>query len=89
MTTQAPRWRPINSAPKDGRALAVRGDSGPYGITRWEGIASWGRPLNWRLADSTWLEPKTCAVLYLAGYYPNQWMPLADGEKADKTEDGK
>jgi hypothetical protein len=81
MTNRQKRWRPINTAPKDGRAISVRGDQGPYGITKWEGVAAWGCPLNWRKTDSTWLEPKTCAVLHLAGYQPKQWAPHALGEK--------
>jgi len=64
-------WKPIETAPKD-RAIEVRGEAGPYGVTSWTGRAMWGCPVNWHKDSSTWLS-EDGAVLHLAGYIPTEW----------------
>lgn len=69
-------WKPISTAPRDGRDIAIRGGIGPYGLTSWEGVAHWAKPINrW----PTW-QAASGATLELAGYVPTEWRPLVDGE---------
>lgn len=79
-SAQAPEWQPIETAPKDGTVISIKGDRGPYGVAAWEGHASWGTPVNWHRDSSTWLAPSDRpelkgAVLHLAGYVPTHWQP--------------
>lgn len=65
-------WQPIETAPKDGRLIKVKGDLGPYGVTQWEGVAKWHLPVNWHRNDAGWASPKG-AMLEQAGYTPTHW----------------
>lgn len=69
-------WNPdMSAAPRDGTLIRVKGGEGPYGITKWEGIAKWGLPMNWHRSSATWMTEKG-AVLWQAGYRPNHWQHL-------------
>jgi hypothetical protein len=72
-------WHPIETAPKDGTEIDIKGDAGPYGVTSWTGRGYWGLPVNWHRKDSTWLTGKDGAVLRLAGYRPTHWRPICAG----------
>lgn len=74
-------WRKIESAPRDGRVIKVKGGTGPYGVTSWEGRAKWYLPKNWHKDETTWADPEG-RVLTLAGYLPTHWMPEDRNERA-------
>lgn len=78
-------WKPIETAPKDGTLIRVKGNEGPYGVTSWEGEALWHIPTNWNKKSATWCSEGK-AVLWLAGYRPTHWQPLP---APPEQEDGK
>lgn len=65
-------WQPIETAPRDGTMLRVRGSSGPYGVYEWYGYARWMKGPN--ALPSRWESPKG-ASLGAAGYDPTHWEP--------------
>lgn len=81
-------WQPIETAPKDGTEIEIKGDAGPYGVTAWNGSAHWGTPVNWHRDSSTWLTGKDDAVLRLAGYIPTHWRPLGASPTVLKQTEG-
>lgn len=74
--TPAQEWQDISTAPKDGREIEVKGDSGPYGVSEWRGRAKWFLPVNWHRDNAHWVSPAG-AMLSLAGYSPTHWRPIA------------
>jgi hypothetical protein len=78
-------WQPIETAPKDGTLIEVKGMDGPYGVTSFEALARWSTPTNWHKDQSNWTSPAG-AVLALAGYKPSHWRPR--GSVVTSTERG-
>lgn len=67
------QWQPIESAPKNGTYLLLRGDSWyinrPYRVHVGRWVADAGR-------DGGWWEQSEDAYLTLDGDRPTHWMPL-------------
>lgn len=66
-------WRSMDSAPRDGRLIEVRGVAGPYGVKSWVADALWANEIN--AAPYEWGTVER-ASLRLAGYVPAEWRPI-------------
>lgn len=70
-------WQSIDSAPRDGTKIKVRGRRGPYGLTAWEAIHWWGQLPNrspeWLCVGGYGVD----ASAHLAGWIALEWQPPA------------
>ena len=86
MADDAPRWRPMITAPKDGTRIIVvirQSEQGPADIdvVRWAQARRFGDPC-WMSTDSS----HDCAIMYEDWEVAN-WMPLPSTMPSVRTPD--